>query len=76
MFPSTNELTLTYGLLLLIDESESAFSTTAVKGVHYTSIAITVIFAFCSLFGVIGSITVNILKGEKYINLILYIATP
>ncbi|KAG0741897.1 hypothetical protein G6F57_010604 [Rhizopus arrhizus] len=57
MFSSTNELALTYGLLLLIDESESAFSTTAVKGVHYTSIAITVIFAFCSLFGVIGSIT-------------------
>ncbi|EIE83540.1 hypothetical protein RO3G_08245 [Rhizopus delemar RA 99-880] len=39
------------------NESESAFSTPAVKGVHYTSIAITVIFAFCSLFGVIGSIT-------------------
>ncbi|CAO3690923.1 unnamed protein product [Rhizopus microsporus] len=27
------------------------------RGVHYTSIALSVIFAFCSLFGVIGSIT-------------------
>ncbi|CAO3686871.1 unnamed protein product [Rhizopus stolonifer] len=39
------------------NESGGAYSTPAVKGVHYASIAITVIFAFCALFGVIGSIT-------------------
>ncbi|KAI9277844.1 hypothetical protein BY458DRAFT_504206 [Sporodiniella umbellata] len=39
------------------NESGGAYSTPAMKGVHYTSIAVTVIFTFCSLFGVVGSIT-------------------
>lgn len=41
------------------DESGGMYVTPAMKGVHYASIAITVIFAFCALFGVIGSITVS-----------------
>ncbi|KAG1461170.1 hypothetical protein G6F56_005786 [Rhizopus delemar] len=51
---------VTVGLCLAIpkfNESGGMYVTPAMKGVHYASIAITVIFAFCALFGVIGSIT-------------------
>ncbi|ORE04608.1 hypothetical protein BCV72DRAFT_263832 [Rhizopus microsporus var. microsporus] len=53
-------IAVTVGLCLDIprlNEDDGAYVTPAMRGVHYTSIAFSVIFAFCSLFGVIGSIT-------------------
>ncbi|KAG0745124.1 hypothetical protein G6F57_003406 [Rhizopus arrhizus] len=51
---------VTVGLCLMIpkfDEVGGMYITPAMRGVHYASIAVTVIFAFCALFGIVGSIT-------------------